>query len=653
MTLLHCMLGVAALLGAGEAYQWPLELPRQLTSSFAEYRQGRFHAGLDLRTAGTGKAVHAAAACHVARVSCAPRGYGKALYLKLDDGNTVVYAHLDGFYDELAQYVREAQHDAKSYTINLYPKAGRFPVAAGQVIARSGQTGIGAPHLHFEVRDAAQRPINPRTAGLTWPDAEPPRFNQLLVAPGGAGARVEGDVLPRVLSVRQTGPGRYVCDPVAVRGKVGFGVDLADPGSGGYRLGVHQLRLDAGGEECFRVQHDAFSYANNHHGAVAYHPFFLDEGRFLLLWRWPGNAMASFARSPGQGWVDVPDGAEITVVITAEDFHGNAATLEVSLRGGVDALRGSVDALRGSVDALRGVSESGKDGRGKAGLMCRGDAMVLSVRFNQPEGEAPAGRLFHDGAKEALPLLRTGENLFRAVLPATRPGRYTVQARHSRIDAFDAEFHVFVRGAAQPETVLAGLRFRVAPGSPFGTLFLRVERLDEAPRTPMKALGPMYRIGPEQTPIDKAVEISFPAPDGIEARARVHVYRKRGKAWDRMDTHWADGRLRISTRRFGVFAIMEDREAPSISAVSLEDGERLASRRPSIRATVADAGSGIDHIEVSCGGQWLLTAYDPERERIVWEQDENLPAGRQEITIAITDHAGNAKTLSRSVIVPE
>lgn len=47
---------------AAAAPLWPLDLPtRYLTSDFMEYREGRFHAGIDLKTDGrTGWAVRAA-----------------------------------------------------------------------------------------------------------------------------------------------------------------------------------------------------------------------------------------------------------------------------------------------------------------------------------------------------------------------------------------------------------------------------------------------------------------------------------------------------------------------------------------------------------------------------------------------------------------
>ena len=89
------LVAAALVLGADSTLQWPLDLPPELSSSFAEYRTGRFHAGIDIRTAGIGREVHAAGDGHISRVRCSPWGYGKAVYLQLDTGQTVVYAHLD------------------------------------------------------------------------------------------------------------------------------------------------------------------------------------------------------------------------------------------------------------------------------------------------------------------------------------------------------------------------------------------------------------------------------------------------------------------------------------------------------------------------------------------------------------------------------
>ena len=71
--------------------------------------------------------------------------------------------------------------------------------------------------------------------------------------------------------------------------------------------------------------------------------------------------------------------------------------------------------------------------------------------------------------------------------------------------------------------------------------------------------------------------------------------------------------------------------------------------RPVIRASVADAESGVALYEGTFNGEWLLMAYDPERNVLEWERDEDLPGGEGVIAIQITDNAGN--TARREIAV--
>ena len=63
--------------------RWPLDLPtRYLTSNFMEYRSGRFHAGLDLKTRSRpGFAARAVEDGSIVRVRSTPFAYGRAVYL--------------------------------------------------------------------------------------------------------------------------------------------------------------------------------------------------------------------------------------------------------------------------------------------------------------------------------------------------------------------------------------------------------------------------------------------------------------------------------------------------------------------------------------------------------------------------------------------
>src|SRR6185436_11823207 len=153
---------------------WPLErTPREIVSAFGEYRYDHLHAGLDLSTGGAvGLPVRALGDGEVYRLKVEWRGYGRALYLRLRDGRRVVYGHLDR-YDERSLHLetrveRRRKESGNRFPGNIELEPG-VPVRRGQIVAYSGESGVGPPHLHVEIRDAQDRPIDPFGAGLPRP----------------------------------------------------------------------------------------------------------------------------------------------------------------------------------------------------------------------------------------------------------------------------------------------------------------------------------------------------------------------------------------------------------------------------------------------------------------------------------------------------
>ncbi|MBU1937477.1 M23 family metallopeptidase [bacterium] len=135
--------------------QWPLPDSRELTSGFGERRSGHFHGGIDIRTRGEILPCIAVDNGWVERVAVSPTGYGKTVYLRLPDGRTAVYAHLSDFAPKLDSVVRKQQLAAGIYRVDFPLESGDVVFERGETLAWTGATGIGAPHLHFEIRRAA------------------------------------------------------------------------------------------------------------------------------------------------------------------------------------------------------------------------------------------------------------------------------------------------------------------------------------------------------------------------------------------------------------------------------------------------------------------------------------------------------------------
>ena len=628
--MIHALLLLLATAApADPGYVWPLKLEPALTSSFAEYRPGRFHAGIDLRTAGVGREVFAAGDGYVSRVRCSPYGYGKAVYLQLADGNSAVYAHLSGYYPELTDFVHHEQHRAKSYTIDVTLRPGQFPIQRGQLIALSGQTGIGAPHLHYELRNASEEPINPRLLGVSWPDTTPPTIRKILIAPKGLEGRVNGDVLPIVLEVSQNERGEFRTAPIRISGIVGFGADVLDPGAGGYNLGVHQLRLLAGGMEAFRMQHDLMSYSNHKNAAVAYHPQMRQDGRFLVLWRWPGNRCPSYQFSPNDGWVNVP-AVPSEFVVEAVDFLGNSSTVTIPALPDAGPKAASVTGVGIEIEPF-------------------GPDLLVSARLDQSGATPPQLRV---NGVEGPAFTEIHSGVYRALFAPRSSGRYTLEVRHPALDASPRDVAAWVQGTPTKTIALGELSITADPDAAYGTLILRAWPLDNPPAHPMPARSKAYEIWPDSAVLFGNATVSFPLDPGVSSSDRIHIYRHQGKSWSREDTKVEQGRVSFQMDEPGIFMAMEDNEGPSFANVSPMEGYKAQTRRPEIRANVSDAGSGINSFTIHCGDQWLLTAYDPEHNEIRWEQDEDLPSGPQTMTLTLSDAAGNTRSYERKLVIP-
>ena len=342
-------LGLVVLVGAAASawaqpapLRWPLEVkPAALTSTFGETRSSSFHAGVDLKTWGkTGYPVHAVAGGWVERLRTSPWGYGRALYQRLDDGRLVVYAHLEGFFGPAAERVRAQQQHTRQYTVDLWLKEGEIPVRRGQRIATTGQSGSGPPHLHLEIRDAANAPVNPLLNGIgPVADTTPPVLRGLVLMPVGPGSTVDGGhVRLRVPLRGASRAGRYTAArEVPAWGRVGIGVDahdLADEAPNKLAPLVHELHVD--GRRILSARYRRFTYADRHQ--VALDRLRLEGGGpvYTLLYRRTGNRL-SFYETDGGGDGTLtcgPGGLEPglhRVEVRAGDAAGNESRAALSL----------------------------------------------------------------------------------------------------------------------------------------------------------------------------------------------------------------------------------------------------------------------------------------------------------------------------------
>lgn len=234
----------------------PLDPPLRLTGTFGEYREGHFHAGVDLSTGGVvGKQVYAALPGRVIRLRSSGAGYGRSIYLQADDGRLLVYGHLDSFDAPFASYVDSVQRATAAYEQDLWPDSTRFRVAAGQRLGWSGRSGTGPPHLHFEIR-RVDMAYNPLLAGLTVVDTVPP----VIAAAVGEQFPLKALAASRVtvVAVDARDTGRPTMAPWRVRVTTQFGTTTCEFDSVSWATGMSEVDYlyDLGRELDDSLAHD-------------------------------------------------------------------------------------------------------------------------------------------------------------------------------------------------------------------------------------------------------------------------------------------------------------------------------------------------------------------------------------------------------------
>lgn len=323
---------------------WPLRAKPDLSSGFGEFRQNRFHYGIDLRTGGrTGRRVISPVDGYVWRVKMSYDGYGKGLYVKGDDSNVYVFAHLFQFIPRIDDAVKTAQQNIKRYYLDKYFPKDSIRVSRGEVIAFSGQTGVGAPHLHFEHRSPENVPLNPLSHGFHLADTIPPVFTSLGIELTGAKSLLP-DAVRRISSpLPESSSGSEIKLPSTFYLDRDFGIvvgcfDRMRPK--GMKQTVYKLTLLVDGERRYRSVFDSLPFESGELVNFDYDQQAADSGDSRVRRLYRGDSIGGTRKNSARGILgpSLSFGLHRGLII-AEDNSGNISRLRFDfLWGGTEGI---------------------------------------------------------------------------------------------------------------------------------------------------------------------------------------------------------------------------------------------------------------------------------------------------------------------------
>ncbi len=248
-------------------YQWPSNASNTITAVFGDERSRRFHAGIDVRTYGIiGKEIYAIESGYVERIKITHNGYGKAIYLKLDDGNTALYAHLDKFNPILERKSLEIQKQKNSSFFDAFFKKNELRFNKGDIIGYSGDTGsLSGPHLHFEIRNKDGKPINPLKHCYSINDTINPIASAIAFVPLDNSCWINGVQDYAIFDLEKINEYKYVIsDTISIVGNFGVLLETHDKvNKQPFNFGVYSIEMLVNNNPKYKIQFDEYFFEND------------------------------------------------------------------------------------------------------------------------------------------------------------------------------------------------------------------------------------------------------------------------------------------------------------------------------------------------------------------------------------------------------
>ncbi|MEN7547906.1 M23 family metallopeptidase [Rapidithrix thailandica] len=592
-------------------YIFPIQPGQQnhLSGSMGELRGSHFHGGIDIKTGGVeGLPVYAAADGYVYRIKVSPVGYGNALYMKHPNGTITVYGHLKDFNPEIARYILDNQYQKESFSIELFPSSSQFAFKKGEQIALSGNSGSsGGPHLHFEIRDANEAPMNPLKFGFKEVvDNIPPSVSQIAIVPLDAESRVFGKYETYRSGIVGLGRGKYQLDQkVKASGSIGIEFTGFDQANYNYnKNGINKVELEVNGTLVYT--HDIYKVPFSHnrymHVFTDYEVWLHKRQKSQRCYQADGNRLPIFPRPDLKGKIHVQEGQSYQVTLKLYDSFDNQSTVKFELEGSQVMPISYRPSLGISVEDNYLIVNTQEDKN-----------TVESCFYVQhfEEGQLPSYsnqqyQTYIWDLRKGLPdSVRVGDQMFYTHFKSTVPSQQA--------------FHYFHKD----------VEIAFAHNSLFDTLYLQHQLAQDT-----------LTVNQADIPLFRSIEITWKNPPLDRGQKYAGVYYiNRHNRLSFISKQWKGNNISFKTIELGRFTIDYDSIPPQI--------RMLRKSASQVRFKIEDPKSGIDSYRATLDGKWLLMHYDAKRDLLWSERKDKTQPLQGLFQLEVKDKQGNRKVFEK------
>ena len=317
-------------------YASPVNYDVVLAGNFGEPRPNHFHGGVDVKTGGVeGKPIFSIGGGYISMVTVGMFGFGNAVYVHHPEGYTSIYCHLKKFTPQIAALLRKQQYARHAAEGEFHFRPYELPVAEGQLIAVSGNTGAStAPHLHLEIHDTKTwQMLDPLDfIGHHLQDTQPPQGHALMVYPQeGEGVFAGGSIQQSIGLSSHELPHHY-----SAWGKVGFGLWANDYMEATYNhYGIRRMQLFVDDREVFSS--DVSGIPVNQNMQVNawgdYDHYLRSHVWYMKAFVEPGVSLPILKTDALRGIVDFNEERPYHLCFVLTDFKGNESRYGFTVEG--------------------------------------------------------------------------------------------------------------------------------------------------------------------------------------------------------------------------------------------------------------------------------------------------------------------------------
>lgn len=221
----------------------------------------------------------------------------------------------------------------------------------------------------------------------------------------------------------------------------------------------------------------------------------------------------------------------------------------------------------------------------------------------------------------------------------------STQAHFMEFHPNNKEANEFVYPAKNNIFKQKGYSFSIPKWAVYDTILMTTKSTNHKRRD---LYAPYISILKTDIPLQRSFTVNIDVtPDKNIATDKLVVVRLSGKGLRYKSSEggtYKNGVITATSKSFGVYSVAYDDEAPTIT--------RFSNKGDKISARIADNLSGISTYNAYINGNWWLMEYDAKNDMLTGILPKDLPAGKHEVKIVVTDERKNTKTFTQTIDKP-